>query len=262
MGFTEELRKCVAFLCRSENDFVGTAFLVGVPSEKTEAVYDYLVTAKHVAERLTEKSFLVRMNDKTGSCKYLRVPATNWYYHPSDDTADVAVLPFGFDWEMFDFKMILLEMFATDDMIQKEEISVGSEVLITGLLTFATGSKRNQPIVGMGNVAMIPDERIPTFDCGNIEAYLIEARSIGGTSGSPVFVRSNTKRKTYLLGMIRGHVGIPKKLSNDFVFNIQKEKEVNLGIAVVSPAKKILETLYRPELIELREKQDSEYPQG
>lgn len=258
MGFTEEMRKCVVFLCPSQNLCVGTGFLVVVSSQEYKMDYSYLVTAKHVAEELTNP-FFVRMNDKAGSCKHRQVQATSWYYHPSDDTADVAVLPFGFDRETFDFKMILLEMFVTDDMIQKEEISVGSEVLITGLLTFATGSKRNQPIVGMGNIAMIPDERIPTLDCGNIEAYLIEARSIGGTSGSPVFVRSNTKRKTYLLGMIRGHVGIPKKLSNDFAFNIQKEKEkeVNMGIAVVSPAKKILETLYHPELVELRKKEES-----
>jgi hypothetical protein len=31
----------------------------------------------------------------------------------------------------------------------------------------------------MGNIAMMPDEVIPT-EFGDIEAYLVEARSIGG----------------------------------------------------------------------------------
>ena len=35
---------------------------------------------------------------------------------------------------------------------------------------------------------MIPGEKIPFYN-GLIEAYLIESRSIGGLSGSPVFVR-------------------------------------------------------------------------
>jgi hypothetical protein len=256
MRFDEEARKCVVFLCLSENSFVGTAFLVGVTSQKSKMVYSYLVTAKHVAEGLTNKPFFVRMNDTQGSCKYIRVEATNWYYHPSDDAADVAVLPFGFDWEMFDFKMEPLEHFVTDDMIQKEKIGASDEVLITGLFVSATGSRKNQPIVRMGNIAMIPDERIPT-KYGNIEAYLIEARSIGGISGSPVFVSARGERRTYLLGLIQAHWEILPEMIND-AYHISDSERVNIGIAVVVPAKKIRETIYRPELIELRKKEDSE----
>lgn len=257
MLYTDQLRRCVLFLCSSRDHFVGTAFLVGVTSQKMQGIsYGYLVTAKHIVEKsLTNKPFFVRMNDRAGSCKLLRVEAANWYYHPSDNTADVAVLPFGFDDVVFDYKMVPLEMFVSDDTIHKEIIGTGSEVLIAGLFAFSTGSQRNQPIVRMGNVAMIPNEPIPTW-WGNIEAYLIEARSIGGVSGSPVFVSSKSEGKTYLLGVMRGHWKIRPETLND-VYPLSDDRGVNLGIAVVSPAKKILETLNRPELVEQRKKADS-----
>ena len=40
----------------------------------------------------------------------------------------------------------------------------------------------------MGNVALMAGEPIPAHDY-NMDAHLIEARSIGGLSGSPAFVR-------------------------------------------------------------------------
>lgn len=54
---------------------------------------------------------------------------------------------------------------------------------------------------------MIPSELIHTDKLGDIEVYLIEARSIGGVSGSPVFVRESFPRagKHYLLGLMHGH---------------------------------------------------------
>jgi hypothetical protein len=140
-----------------------------------------------VAEKLTDKPFLVRMNTNQGSCEYIQVEPSHWYFHPSDNTADVAVLQFSFSEKVIDFKMIPLEIFVLDATIQAKIIDVGYEVWIADLFLFATGSKRNQPIVRTDNIATLTNEPIPT-EWGNIEAYLIEARSIGGISGSPVFV--------------------------------------------------------------------------
>jgi hypothetical protein len=49
-----------------------------------------------------------------------------------------------------------------------------------------TGDLKNVPIVRVGNLASYPSEQIQTRAFGRMEAYLIEARSIGGLSGSPV----------------------------------------------------------------------------
>ena len=65
-------------------------------------------------------------------------------------------------------------------------------------------------------------ELIKTTDYGLTEAYLIEARSIGGLSGSPVFipmppfqqingeVTQGSGSLFYLLGLMHGHFDIPK----------------------------------------------------
>jgi hypothetical protein len=111
--------------------------------------------------------------------------------------------------------------------------------------------------------------------CGPIDAYLIEARSIGGISGSPVFVHEtvimnrtltrpsdNTQHakelllhgEFYLLGLMHGHWEVlPKdKNSNPIKTKSRDEDTVNTGIAVVIPAKKILDVLYHPEFVEMR----------
>ena len=109
----------------------------------------------------------------------------------------------------------------------------------------------------MGNIAMMPDELVPT-KIGNIEAYLIEARSIGGLSGSPAFVRETSHiglGPVYLFGLMHGHWDIPPESKNDIDY-IESNKTVNLGIAIVVPAKKILEVLNQPRLLDMRRQGD------
>ena len=77
---------------------------------------------------------------------------------------------------------------------------------------------RNIPIVRIGNLASLDEEKVQT-EGGPIDAYLIEARSLGGLSGSPVFLNLGTVRQIkrqvvgaesgapiiFLLGLIHGH---------------------------------------------------------
>jgi len=218
--------------------------------------YVYLVTAKHVAEALANKPFLIRINDKKGSCGYVKADGIVWFYHPTDKSIDVAVIPYAPPHELFDCKQISTDAFLSDEIIQRKRIGTGDEVFIVGLFAPATGSKRNQPIVRMGNIAMMPDEPIPS-SMGDIDAYLIEARSIGGLSGSPAFVRETVPiglGSFYLMGLMHGHWDIPPEKKNDLLDVNDILGTVNMGIAIVIPAKKILEVLNQPKLVELREK--------
>jgi hypothetical protein len=97
--------------------------------------------------------------------------------------------------------------------------------------------------------------------------YLAEGCSIGGLSGSPVFV-SHTIRlggtatehgehqyisglgRPHFLGLMHGHWDLP------IGAEVDQAEAVNMGISIVIPAKKILEVLYHPELVALRERQD------
>lgn len=123
---------------------------------------------------------------------------------------------------------------------------------------------------------MMPRDKLPTKDFGFMEAYLAEGRSIGGLSGSPVFVRNTldmpaqTAKGTlshmsglgaiHLLGLMHGHWEVPTSFSTT-----EQTEAVNMGVSIVVPAKKILEVLYHPELVAMRKEhlekeKETKYP--
>ncbi|MFA6561799.1 MAG: hypothetical protein WCV00_07800 [Verrucomicrobiia bacterium] len=140
-----------------------------------------------------------------------------------------------------------------------EVMGIGDEVCIVGLFSYHKGTSKNHPILRTGNIAMMPDEPIQTSE-GPMEAYLIEARSIGGLSGSPVFVRIECQRadKTMqhtwaFLGLIHGHWVTPTENINDMTEQDAKGKmSLNTGIAIVTPGLKLLDILYGEELKSMR----------
>ncbi len=263
-----EVRQCVVFIGlpvtmpggQQGLSFQGTAFFVSVPSESTQGWnYVYLVTAKHVAMKLEGQTFMVRINTKDGKSALVKGEGTKWWYHATDESVDVALIPF-LPPEEFEYKHIPTTMFLLDETIRDKSIGTGDEVFITGLFAHLTGSARNLPIVRMGNIAMMPGEPVPSKEFGDIEAYLIEARSIGGLSGSPAFVRETVTTGLgafYLLGLMHGHWDIPPQSKKNAV-RVDEDTygRVNMGIAIVIPAKKILEVLNQPQLLDGRRAAD------
>jgi hypothetical protein len=265
----DRLLTCVGFisLASSEPQYIGTAFIVGVAGRWGNA-YTHAVTARHVAECVDGKPYMIGVNFKDGEMGWFG-SSLKWWYHPKEpDTVDVAVTVFTPTPRM-DVEFISEAVFATDDRIGKYGIGVGDEINVVGLFTRFFGSRKHIPIVRTGNIAMMPSDKLPV-NGGETEVYLVEGRSIGGLSGSPVFVRhtvtmpaiaADTKEpqrisgvsQLHLLGLMRGHWDL--KLG---VAPVQSEA-VNMGIAIVIPAQKILEVLYHPELVTLREGQDEKF---
>lgn len=270
MRVPDELRQCVVYLglpstAEAGRDAMlpkGTAFFVAIPSESVEGIaYVYLVTAKHVARALEDQEFLVRVNIKDGAATFVRSGGVRWWFHPTDESADVAAIRWAPP-EFVEHKRVPTSGFLTHEIIRNRGIGTGDEVFIIGLFVHMAGSARNLPIVRMGNIAMMPDEPVPT-SMGLIEAYLIEARSIGGLSGSPAFVRETVSSGiggSYLLGLMHGHWDIPLEARDDHVPQADGEAQgkVNMGIAIVVPATKILEVLNQPALVEMRRARDEE----
>jgi hypothetical protein len=212
-----------------------------------------IVTAGHVAEAIGDKEFALRINTLEGSSAFVGGKDSNWFRHPTQPSVDVAVLPYSPDHAIFDYKTIPVGMFLTDDLVKQKQIGAGDEVFITSLFAHVAGSKRNIPIVRTGNIAVMPDELVP-INQGEAEAYLIEARSIGGLSGSPVIVRETMPvglGRGHLLGLVQGHWEIPPMGKNDLM-DKDLSGTVNMGIAIVVPAKKILEVLNHPDLVKMR----------
>ena len=290
MSVADEAKKCVAFLATANatggDVILGcTAFIVSVPiSEKSDKVALYVVTVRHHSDKLKGKKFGVRLNTKAGDAATIWFNEDHrWHLHPSEpDEVDAAALCLGNDdLSAFDFLHIPRSMFLTDELIKNAAIGAGDNVFMTGLFTRLKG-KRNTPIVRAGNIAAMPKERVTTSLCGKLvesEAYLTEMRSMGGISGSPVFAREtivtyDTRASQwgknsqiplfhvgplYLLGLMHGQWTIRPEEQNKSDFRQSKPHEdesIALGIAVVVPAKKILEILDQPELIEQRKELD------
>jgi hypothetical protein len=275
MRVPDDVRKCVAYLGKevgTEKVYGGTAFFVAVSSEVTPLHFMYLVTAKHCADAIDGIEFWVRVNSKTGGVIELKADGVRWYRHPKDpDHVDVAVFPFLFDSDI-DATRIGLQSFYLKE--GAPSVGTGDEVFITGLFSLAKGSKRNMPIIRMGNIAMMPEDKIPVRGFGDMDAYLIEAKSSGGVSGAPVFVREtiNTPRTSlgagepvqgtsgtfWLLGLMNGHWEIdPSEINNQVVRGV--DIGLNIGIAIVVPAYKIIETLFHPELMKMRKSIEEEW---
>jgi hypothetical protein len=278
MRIPEEVRRMVAFIGvpeRSPNGletlkFRGTAFFVRLPPE-TEGVtggWYHMVTAKHVAEAVQGQDFVIRVNTKDGGSALISARDTHWYFHPDDPCVDVAVCDLYLDDDV-DYIDLPSDMFLTNETIEGKDIGAGDEVVITGLLYRREGNKKNLPIVRTGNIALIADsdELIPT-EMGNIEAHLVEVRSTGGLSGSPAFVVkcfpfAQTSWEIYFLGIVHGHWSLPTTEANIIEEDRSQpdnpdKGKINTGIAVVTPAQKVLEVLYHPELVEMRQKQEFE----
>ncbi len=253
-------------------DIFGTGFFVKHASEKFKPdSFVYLVTAKHLLKDIGQSEPYIVANGRDGSAKQLKHIGSRWWFHPSDESADVMVRQVGYQPELMHFASDL------NDFIVPSDIKAGT--VVPGDETFTAGyfsplsSTRLIPIVRHGNVAMVPEEQIQT-EYGYADVYLVEARSIGGISGSPVFVRPPLRYgiempkgstamfdaigKYKLLGVMHGHWDIDESKINDANIEPKNKNGVNLGIGIVVPAVKIMETIMQPELEQIRQEAEKE----
>lgn len=265
MRVPDQVRKTVVFVGLPETpdpQYRGTGFIVTVPGTQDNH-FAFMVTARHVAEKLEGNDFYIRANKKCGGMVELRGFGDNpWWYHPTErEFVDCAVTLFApAQLRELDVEHIPIALFADEEKIRAHNIGVGDEVFITGLFTKVTETAQNVPIVRVGNVAMMLEEKIP-FHNGMYTAHLIESRSIGGLSGSPVFVRPsvalqvgteddkpvilNAAGKILFFGSVIGHWEVPVG------FTLTQAEAVNMGIAPVVPAIKISEVIMQPALVEM-----------
>jgi hypothetical protein len=279
MRVPDEILKCVVFIGRESGfdvRWVGTAFLVMLREEvgNQTLIFPYLVTANHVADSIDGAPFKIRANKRTGEAVEIAANESGevmWHRHPKGKSVDVAVCLWRPPSGEFDLLAIDTSIFFSKAIGEKTHIGAGDEVLITGLFTKVTGKSRNIPIVRIGNLAMAPDEPIVPTALGDIEAYIIEAKSLGGVSGSPVFIRQTADIAAgifkwgtnepatiqaftnvfHLLGLVHGHWKIdPEELNNPQVEHT--DEGINVGLAIVVPASQILEVINCGELTEMR----------
>lgn len=265
MTIPPEIRKCVVFVGvrKTDDSFqpVGSAFFLGRASSKEQPCgIVHLVTARHVIDNIRNKLLLdevwIRVDNREGPAEWLKSYVDDWFFHPTDKSIDVAMLPTSVP-DPLDHRIIGTSMCATDAKIREIGVGPGDEVLIAGLFTHHHGTYRNIPIVRVGNIACMQEEKVQTKAFGAIDAYLVEARSIGGLSGSPVFVHPGLvrlidgalkyadKQIVLLLGLIHGHYDaiLNPPSGEPEATEILTPEKINMGIAIVVPFQRIDEVL-------------------
>jgi hypothetical protein len=258
MVIPDEIRKCVGFVGYQRADgttlFAGTVFFVGRKLDSNpDRLFVYAVTAKHVIDSIRNKGIrmvLLRLNRKAGDAVWVRTGLEDWVSNQSDLSVDVSVARFSLDEHQLDHKCFPLEARITDSIIKQHGIDVGDEVFLSGLFAPHMGRKNNLPIVRVGNIAAMQHEKVAT-SLGEIDAYLIEARSIGGLSGSPVFVHAGGVRHgmlsigsappIFLLGLMHGHFD-SQFLPLDAA-DTPNRAGINMGIGIVVPIEKVVEVI-------------------
>jgi hypothetical protein len=263
MRVPDSILRSVAFIGVPEGTktarttFTATGFFVEVLTQfEPKYRFRYFVTAAHVARKIYDGRFTVSLNDPlTLNAFEVSGEDVEWYFHP-DKAVDVAITP----WFPEDaaHEPIPASMIMPDDPLKAGGwLGVGDEVMIAGLYTRFHGVVRNWPIIRIGNIAMLPDEKHKT-KLGDAYLYLVEARSTGGLSGSPVFARETAYSpvsradgsnrlvagggEIFLIGLVHGH-------HDD---RSGRGGQVNMGIAEVTPAERIMEVINLPELIKMR----------
>jgi hypothetical protein len=262
--------KTVVYLYASEQDakrdryFQATGFIVSVPASDISGSFKYLVTNEHVVQSLNFTVF-ARISRKGGGVICLRVPKTYWKI---DRKNDIAVAPVDPDYETWDFAHVGIEQFASPESVLAHKIGPGDEIYLISRTVIA-GAKQihgNFSIVRFGNVAMSPNQDEPYF--------LVELRSVGGHSGSPVFVYDlpyhwNSVRsrgeafKIFLLGINCGHIRdyspiLTPTESGELMENKKWVAEHHISIAEVQPIWKLLPLLNCKKFVRDRDAAEKE----
>lgn len=307
VGFKEKQLGIVIFICVEERLPSGdsrrvpraTAFLTVIKGEPFWT--GYVVTAAHVLEGIGNRAFYLRFNTQAGFDD-VETSRYEWFIH---DYADVALARV--QWSTYALQSIHPEQFIGADydlrvqemrdagLIQLPglfsgstiQIETGNDVSIIGLFAQHYGRSKSLPVARAGTIARMPSEPVEYVHPGGTHskatAYLVEFRSWGGQSGSPVLVHrklfnlvpvqtsslpGDTDAEGFgsgtiwvqspetevfgLLGLVSGHFDIEQEAqtSGDIFGSITTA--INSGIAIVTPADAVRDLLWRDDVVEDR----------
>lgn len=245
----------------------GTAFIIGVKG--AVANFNFIVTARHVVDQISGDTIAVRVNRKDDGSDILVINKSDAFYS-EDPSDDLAMFSIRWGYDVYDYKVYV----ATRDerrisLEQCDGIGIGDETATVGLYTSHHGMKKNIPIVRMGHISAIPEERIMSAS-GYVAGYLVEMISIGGLSGSPVFLNVPPVRvkdgalahgRNFVpIGILLGHHVIETTEDQIVVPRFQEPQgeadrsssgkpfETSTGLCVVVPFDRVFDILEQDDL--------------
>jgi hypothetical protein len=256
----------------------GTGFLFNRSIDLPGLGLNYLVTVRHIVELAAKKSptdvITIRLNRRDGTSEIVRTVLADWTFDPEDPFLDAAVIPIAPSDQLVDYKTIPEHMAIDSTFIEAHDIGIGDELFLLGLFSYHPGIQRNIPIVRQGILSAMPTENVTanfTYGEMRIRAYLAEVRSIGGFSGSPVFIRLDGIRGTSvqltdvrfaLLGILRGHWNTALPENQQVGINNEILDALNTGISLVIPSDSLLLLTNLPEHLAHREREKTRILNG
>lgn len=307
MQIDDRILNCTAFLGLVSGDQFhaeGTGFFAGIQNDNYDFIY--LVTAAHVIwperrhpgnrDNKPSGQISVRVNTKHGTARNITTNRADWIFSSSKNidlcTLRFSRLEFDANEDLLycPLHLVSISLITENDVFAKfgipriphplvtaQNVMLGDDVFLAGAFISHIGAKRNIPIVRIGNIAALPIEPVEYFS-PTLPAYLLETRSLGGLSGSPVFLHLYPERMRgdskamgrrllqgpqsenepigmpyILIGMVLGTPG-SSFYRKDFLDDTPTDSEFNSGISVVLPISNIIEFLYVPELIDERKR--------
>jgi len=249
---------------------IGTAFVVGFPVPgKDDVAVPLIVTAKHVVA--DHPHILGRFSTQTGTntafvrydVQKMRTEGDYWE-HP-DDGVDISVFR-SLHYDETKYKVFPRNLIATLEVVKTEEIAQGDRVVFPALLVNFVGSAKNYPVLRNGAIALMPEEKVPMqYLIGSRvvrtqqEVLLLDATSIPGASGAPIFLWPGPRNKgntlmlgggsPYLLGVMHGfYPAAPRELVEVHTAGSTQMYAENSGIAIAFPSWRLHEILEREDL--------------
>lgn len=268
-----------------EGDGTGaTGFVVALGPEESELPssfgHHYVVTNSHAVEK--HASVVVRINKKVAGFDLLEIKHPEWLEHPDGDDVVAAALSFN---TAHKYAAVDASMLPTPEALDTWGYGPGDEVFFLGRYVDLEGHEHNEPVMRTGVIAGLPSEPVsqrPMRDHAQ-ESILVEARSLSGFSGSPVFVtpspviartamfggtpavRPMPASPCYLLGIDWGH--------HSWADDVWREREGsedekvadlyvrgNSGMMMVVPTAKLLDVLNRQEFVDMRHETEEREP--
>jgi hypothetical protein len=252
MAMAYVLMYSVAFVgVPTENGFraLGSCFFLAQDAGEG-MVCVYVVTCRHLVRAGATH---LRIGKREAAPVQIEVPLADWLF-PKDDLVDLAIAPFNVaKWDstgdLLYAPVWVPEGIFASGPLENFMLIEGDELLIPGLFAPHPGELQNIAVMRRATIAAMPTEPL-RYASPRHPPFLIESRSLGGASGSPVFVDLDPNRgvaqwltigpeRRYklpflLLGMLlKSHAG---DYADDFDGGVEfADAQFNAGISVVMP---------------------------
>lgn len=250
---------------------IGTGFIVGYPMpNKEKAFIPLVVTAKHVIGK--HQRILGRFSTQEGaSTAFVQYDiaslkkSNDYWEYPDDDGVDIAVFR-SLHYEGTKYEVFPVDLIAKKAKFEEEKIRQTDRIIFPSLLINFIGSSMNYPVFRDGTIALIPKEKVPMrYKVGNKEivtqqeVILVDATSVPGASGSPIFLWPGPRlkgqtyvmggTKPYLLGVMHGfYPAVPREVLKIETSEAKTMYTENSGIAIIFPSWKLLDILQHQSL--------------